>query len=165
QRDGSGAFGSTQATVLALKALASRGGASRIAQDGELSLSVGGQQVTRLAFRAGATGTLVLTLPEPEKVLKPGANRVRIGITGKNRLPATLSWAYRSLEPIGDEACPVRLSTSLDRTQAIEGQHVRLTVRLENTADSGQSVAVAVIGLPAGLSLPEGSPQLAASQR
>src|SRR5262249_12789578 len=36
---------------------------------------------------------------------------------------------------------------------------------LENTANSGQSVAVAVIGLPAGLSLSEDSPQLVASQR
>src|SRR5206468_3777540 len=95
----------------------------------------------------------------------PGANSVRIEITGKNRLPATLSWAYRSLEPVHDAACPVRLSTSLDRTQAVEGQRVRLTVGLENTADSGQSVAVAVVGLPAGLSLPEAAPQLAASQR
>ncbi|MBI1913693.1 MAG: hypothetical protein HYS12_02895 [Planctomycetes bacterium] len=156
QRDGFGAFGSTQATVLALKALASHSrGVSRVTEDGELLLSVEGQRVARLAFKAGATGPLVLTLPEPEKVLKPGANRVRIDITGKNRLPATLSWAYRSLEPVHDEACPVRLSTSLDRTQAVEGQRVRLTVRLENTAASGQSVAVAVVGLPAGLSLPD----------
>jgi hypothetical protein len=162
QRDGSGAFGSTQATVLALKALASRGAASRAVEDGELSLSVGGQRVARLAFKARTTGPLVLTIPEPEKVLKPGANSVRLEITGKNRLPATLSWSYHSLVPVHDEACSVRLSTSLDRTQAEEGQRVQLTVRLENTADGGQSVAVAVVGLPAGLSLSESLPQLSA---
>ena len=71
----------------------------------------------------------------------------------------------------GSHACTAaipamsRLSTSLDRTQALEGQRVKLTVRLENTSDSGQGVAVAVVGLPAGLSLPEDSAQRTASKQ
>ena len=41
-----------------------------------------------------------------------------------------------------------------------EGETVRLTVTLENVSGKGQGMAVAIIGLPAGLTLPEDFKQL-----
>ena len=41
-----------------------------------------------------------------------------------------------------------------------EGESARLTVKLENVSGKGQGMAVAVIGLPAGLKLPEDFKQL-----
>ncbi len=48
-------------------------------------------------------------------------------------------------------ACPVRLSTRLERNQVAWGQSVALTAELANATDASQPMTVAVLGLPAGL--------------
>jgi len=83
-----------------------------------------------------------------------------VRITGKNNFPYTLTWSYQTLQPASAEGCAVRLATKLDRAAADEGESVHLTVTLENVKDQGQGMAVAVVGLPAGLSLPEDMKQL-----
>jgi hypothetical protein len=99
-------------------------------------------------------------MPDPEKYLKPGANSVKVRITGKNNFPYTLTWSYQTVKPVSAEGCAVRLTTKLDRDSANEGEVVHLTATLQNVQDHGQGMAVAIIGLPAGLSLPEDMKQL-----
>src|SRR5207247_4242360 len=55
---------------------------------------------------------------------------------------------------------PGGLTTVLDRKEASEGETARLTVQVENKSGRGQGMTVAVIGLPAGLTLPEDMKQL-----
>jgi len=161
QRGGYGGFGSTQSTILALKALIAFANANKkTVESGALRLSVGNQIVANLDFAAGAQEALLLTMPDAEKQLKAGKNTVGIEITGKNIFPYTLSWSYQTLKPANPSDYPVRLQTRLDRAQASEGEPVHLTVIVENTQDKGQGMAVAIIGLPAGLTLPEDMKQL-----
>jgi hypothetical protein len=161
QRGGFGGFGSTQSTILALKALIAHARANKKAPEaGELTLSVGDVPVGGLKFPAGAQDVLTVEMPDPEKVLKPGPNTVRVRMTGKNSFPYTLTWSYQTQTPVSAEGCAVRLTTKLDRDAATEGQVVHLKVTLENLKDQGQGMAVAIIGLPAGLSLPEDLKQL-----
>jgi hypothetical protein len=161
QRGGYGGFGSTQSTILALKALIEYTRENkRTAAAGELHLFVGGQEAARLAFPAGAAEALTLDVPGAESCLKPGNNEVRVEITGKNVFPYTLSWTYQTLRPASAEDCPVRLETALAKADAAEGENVRLTATVKNVADKGQSMAVAVIGLPGGMTLPEDFKQL-----
>jgi hypothetical protein len=161
QRGGYGGFGGSQSTVLALKALIAHTKATKQnSEAGTLRLVAGKEVTARLDFPAGASDTLTLPLPEPDKNLKPGKNRVRMEITGKNQFPYTLSWSYRTLKPASGENIPVRMSTKLDRDSAVEGETVHLTVKVENTQDKGQGMAIAIIGLPAGLTLPEDMKQL-----
>jgi hypothetical protein len=161
QRGGFGGFGSTQATILALKALIAFTRANKKTPEaGELSLLVGGQRVGQRQFPAGAQDVLAIELPEPEKHLKAGKNDLRVEITGKNTFPYTLSWSYQTLKPPSAAGCAVRLTTQLDRQTASEGDTVHLNVVLENVTERGQGMAVAIIGLPAGLSLPEDLKQL-----
>jgi len=161
QRGGYGGFGSTQSTILALKALIAHARANKkTAEPGELTLSVGDVSVGHLKFAAGAQDVLSIEMPDPEKYLKPGANKVGVRITGKNNFPYTLTWSYQTLKPASAEGCAVRLATKLDRELANEGDAVHLTVTLENVMDQGQGMAVAIIGLPAGLSLPVDFKQL-----
>jgi hypothetical protein len=161
QRGGYGGFGSTQSTILALKALIAHTRANKkTPQAGELKLFVGETQVAAREFPAGASEVLTLELPEAEKHLKAGKNKLRVDITGKNVFPMTLSWSYQTLQPVSAEGCPVRLHTSLARREANEGDAVRLTVRLENVSGKGQGMAVAIVGLPGGMSLPEDLKQL-----
>jgi hypothetical protein len=162
QRGGYGGFGSTQSTVLALKALIAFAKANKkTAEAGELRLVVNDAAAERLDFAAGVQDALTLTLREPEKHLKAGKNSVRVEITGaKNVFPCTVALTYRTLTPPSADNAAVRLGTKLDRQTAGEGETVHLTVTVENTQDKGQGMAVAIVGLPAGLTLPEDLKQL-----
>jgi anti-sigma factor RsiW len=161
QRGGYGGFGSTQATILTLKALIAYTRANKkTAEAGTLRMFVGEQEVAKLDFSAGAADALTLAVPNAEEVLKPGKNKVRVEITGKNVFPYTLTWSYQTLQPASADNCPVRLETSLARTEVKEGDSVRMTVKVANVSGKGQGMAVAIVGLPGGLGLPEDMKQL-----
>lgn len=161
QRGGYGGFGSTQSTILALKALILYTKANKKTPEaGELHLFVGDKQVAALPFAAGSTEPLTLSVPNAETILKPGKNAVRVEITGKNVFPYTLSWSYRTRQPASAGNCPVKLSAKLDRSDARESETVRLRVRVENVSGKGQGMTVAILGLPGGLIVPEDMKQL-----
>jgi hypothetical protein len=161
QRGGFGGFGSTQSTILALKALIAYTKANKKTPEaGELTLYVGDKKVGGLKFEAGASEALTVNMEDVEENLKPGENKVRVEITGKNVFPYTLSWTYNTLKPASAEKAPVKLETSLAKTEVSEGDGVRLTVKVENVSGQGQGMAVAVVGLPGGLTIPEDLKQL-----
>ncbi len=161
QRGGYGGFGSTQSTILALKALILYTKANkRTPEAGEVHLFAGDKQVVALPFAAGASEPLTLNVPDAETTLKPGKNTVRVEITGKNVFPYTLTWSYQTRQPASADKCPVKLTAKLDRTQARESETVRLNVRVENASGKGQGMAVAILGLPGGLAIPEDMKQL-----
>jgi anti-sigma factor RsiW len=161
QRGGYGGFGSTQSTILALKALIAYTKANKKTPEaGELTLYVGDKKVGGLKFAAGASEALTVNMEDVEANLKPGENAVRVEITGKNVFPYTLSWSYNTLKPASAEKAPVKLETTLAKTEVSEGDGVRLTVKVENVSGQGQGMAVAVVGLPGGLTIPEDLKQL-----
>jgi hypothetical protein len=162
QRGGFGGFGSTQSTILALKALIAHAKANkRTPEAGELRLFVGDLQVAQKSFPAGVDHPLHLDVPEPEKLLKAGDNLLRVEITGKNNVfPHTLSWLCRTLKPDTVAGCPVELTTSLPKADLTEGDTTRLTAKVKNASGAPQGMAVAIVGLPAGLIVPEDLKQL-----
>ncbi|MGL4552040.1 MAG: alpha-2-macroglobulin family protein, partial [Gemmataceae bacterium] len=162
QRQGGGSFGSTQSTVLALKALLAHSRlAPRVVKEGELKLFVGETEVAKARVPANAEGAITLEVPAPEAVLKAGANKVRVEMTpATNVMPHTVGWSYRVVKPTADAAPLVKLTTKLSKAEVKEGETVRLLVRVENVSGEAQGMATAVIGLPAGLALPENLEQL-----
>ncbi|MCI0464749.1 MAG: hypothetical protein L0Z62_48110 [Gemmataceae bacterium] len=159
QRGGFGGFGSTQSTILALKALiAFTSENKKIAEADTLILYVNDKEVSRKDLPAGTRDGLVVSLPD-ESALQPGKNKVRVEMS-KNTLPYTLTWSYRTLKPANPEGCPVHLTTRLDVTKATEGETVRLTATVKNQSGKGQGMAVAILGLPGGLIVPEDHKQL-----
>jgi hypothetical protein len=162
QRGGYGGFGSTQSTILALKALiAFTRENRRTAAAGELRLYVndGKAPVAVTAFPAGTQDALVVSLPKEDQ-LRPGKNTVRVEMTGKNAFPYTLTWSYNTDQPDNAKNAPVHLEAKLDRAAAVEGGTVRLSATVENRSGKAQGMAVAVLGLPGGLALPEDLKQL-----
>jgi hypothetical protein len=161
QRGGFGGFGSTQSTILALKALIAYAKANKkTAEAGDLIVYLGDKEVARQHFPAGAEEAVTLGLKDAEKLLKPRKNSLRVEVTGKNVFPYTATWSYRTIKPASAENCPVKLTTHLDRESASEGETVGLNVQVENKSGKGQGMTVAIIGLPAGLTLPEDMKQL-----
>jgi uncharacterized protein YfaS (alpha-2-macroglobulin family) len=161
QRGGYGGFGSTQSTILALKALIAYAKANKeTAEAGDLIVYLADKEIARKHFPAGTDEAVTLELKDAEKLLQPGKNSLRVEVTGKNTFPYTATWSYRTLKPASADKCPVQLSTRLERDTANEGETVRLTLQVENKSGKGQGMAVAVVGLPAGLTLPEDMKQL-----
>jgi hypothetical protein len=161
QRGGYGGFGSTQSTILSLKALIAFTRVNKkTAEAGALDYHVNGRAAGKLLFAAGVTDALVFDVSDPEKYLKPGKNLVRVDVTGNNVFPYTLTWSYQTIKPASAEGCAVKLATTLDRAEAKEGETVHLSAVIENIQDKGQGMAVAIVGLPAGLTLPEDLKQL-----
>lgn len=180
QRRGSGSFGGTQATILALKAmLAYHERQPKAMQGGELQLyvrtnqqpivNIGGpiqgqdeiQGAARATFSPRSLDPITLSLRDLRN-MQPGKNMVQLSVSGNNVLPYTLTWSYRTLKPISDPKAPVKITTKLAADKAKEGQTVKLTATIENASGKGQGMTVAVIGLPGGLAIPEDAGQLKA---
>ncbi|HYV38766.1 MAG TPA: alpha-2-macroglobulin, partial [Gemmataceae bacterium] len=154
QRGGFGGYGSTQSTVLALKALVGfTRDNKRTAESGELKLIVNGREAAVKTFTAGVQDPIVIELPD-DKSLTPDDNAITLEITGKNVFPYTLTWSYMALTPANKETCPVKLETRTLSTKANEGESIRITAILSNVSGQDQGMAVAIIGLPGGCMLP-----------
>lgn len=161
QRGGSGAFGSTQSTILALKALIAYTRANKqMAEAGELTLYVGEKPVGRAPFSAETTGELTIAVPDVEKALHAGKNDVRVEISGRNSYPYTLAWSYRTVQPPSADGCPVQLATRLAKSELNEGDATQMHVSLKNISGQGHGMTVAILGIPAGLRLPDDMKQL-----
>jgi hypothetical protein len=161
RRTAFGAFGASQATILTLKVLTEFARANRKPSEaGRVAVRVGGTEVGSAAFNTESPEPVVVAIPNAEKLLRPGANAVAVECTGKESYPFTVSWAANARKPDSDPACVVKLSASLDTPELAEGRTARLSVRVENTSAAEQGMAVAVVGLPAGLKLPPDAKQL-----
>lgn len=149
-REGSGGFGSTQATILALKALVEHSKANRkTLAAGTLIVKRDDLQIGQHAFSAGRQETIVIDGLEAS--LKPGENRLTVSLSGDNKMPYAVDVNYRTRKPSSHESCPLRLVTRLAQPQVKAGETVAMRAELTNTSDEGQPMTIAVLGLPAGL--------------
>ncbi len=173
QRSGTGGFGATQSTVLALKALLAFAAQNQKAiQPADLRVEItrggNGQVISREArLSPGMREAVTLQLKEnaaddkQESLLVRGANQLDVRLTdGNNRLPFVLTWSYRTRKPVNSGIAPVQLDAHLDKPEVTEGTTVKLHVDVANKSGEDQGMAVAVIGLPAGLALPDDFRQL-----
>lgn len=149
-RQPGGGFGSTQGTILALKALVAYSQKKpTLLKPGLLTIRHGGETLAEREFNTGERR--MLTLRGLEAKLKPGENRLSLSLTGENRLPYSLAVRYRTNDPENDDSSPIRLSTSLANHEIKAGETVALSAKIRNTTDQGQPMTVAILGIPAGL--------------
>ena len=150
-RRGMGAFGSTQATILGLKALiAYMSTQARQHVGGTVTLYINGQPAGTRTYESSAREPIVLAGLAP--YLKPGQNHLELSHSGHWALPFSLAIDYRSLQPATSPRATIDLSTQLERTQMKLGESVRLRVVLTNKSDRGQPMTLARVQLPGGLS-------------
>src|SRR4030095_5469523 len=146
-----GGFGATQATILALRALVEHARASkRTATDHDIALKVNGNFVAKSHIAAGSPGAIVFER-EVLDALVPGENRIEFTTTGAETLPWALSVRYHAVVPATDPDCAIGVETKLAADSFAEGKTVRLDVTLTNRRNEGVPMALARVGLPAGL--------------
>jgi len=151
-RNSYGGFGSTQGTVLALKALTEYAAASKKTEEaGTLQCFVDGKLVASKHYEAGAKGTI--EFKGLEKYLKEGKHKIKVQYKGtKTALPYTMAINYNTTLPKSSEQCNVDVAASLNTKSCKVGETVRLTTEVKNKHDKGMPMTMAVVGIPSGLS-------------
>jgi len=149
-RGGYGRWGSTQATILGLRAMLAYARASRKTKHpGAITLRIRGRSAGRVRYKAGHRKPLVFA--SLGKRFAQGRNRLEILKRGKGNLPYSVAVSYRSTVPATSAKSVVALSTNLARTKVKMGETVRLTVTVKNKTGKGQPMTLARVGFPGGL--------------
>jgi hypothetical protein len=151
-RRGFGAWGATQATVLALKALTTYAAArGRERTSGAVTLYVNGNKVATRSYEP--EDREALTFSGFGEQLRSGQNRIELRHSGNGTLPFSLGVDYRASTPASSPQATVELATALERTQVKLGESVRLNVTVRNKTDQGQPMTLARVEIPGGLRL------------
>jgi hypothetical protein len=146
-----GRYGSTQSTVLALRAIVAYDRArARPKAPGSLRLLVDGRAVgAPVSFDRDTQGTL--QLPDIAGQLQPGSHQVQVAMTGGAPMPYSLAVQYHALTPDSSPASPVGLEVALTRTTVVEGELVDARATIVNRRREPVPTPVAIVGLPGGL--------------
>ena len=160
-RLGSGGFGSTQATVLALKALVAMSGHSQTRGGGMLEVRLVDEVVgsASLPNQAGSGAAVEIRGlgPKLESVLEEtGELSLELLSRGTRNLSYTIDVACNVSAPSSSEQCPVELSASFTGESAKDqpvqvGTVLGVSARLQNKTAQGQPMTVAIVGLPGGV--------------
>ncbi len=146
-------YGSTQSTVLALKALTAFADYS-VEAKGESILVV---QVDGRRVQETAVSTKMLQnikIPHLEQYFANDHPHIEVFFEkGKAVLPFDIEIKYASRQPRNTPGAPLALHTTLSRPAMERGEVVRLTAVLENTTAAPLASPMLVVGIPAGLSL------------
>jgi hypothetical protein len=152
ERSGYGAFGSTQGTILALKALTEYAKFSKhTSEDGTIEFYVDGRKVAEKSYKAGDKEAIVID--GLAQYIKAGKHDLKVKYVGvKNPLPYSIAVSYNTFLPNSSKDCKVSIETKLFSNTIKTGETVRLSATLTNTTKEGLPSTMAIIGIPAGLS-------------
>jgi TonB-dependent SusC/RagA subfamily outer membrane receptor len=133
-------YGSTQATVLALNAVVQYSKlVGEIPKDSYVNFNLN-NKVTEPG------GDL-------QPVLKEGDNTFTVSYTNeKKTIPYNLEVSYYTFTPPNSSKAELKLSTKLANSKAKVGETVRMEIEVKNDRSVLQPMAIAKIGIPAGLS-------------
>jgi uncharacterized protein YfaS (alpha-2-macroglobulin family) len=150
-------YGSTQATVLALKALTAHAQQFKKSIGGTVALFVNGKKAGEQTLTADQSSPIAFN--DLAAFLKTGNNEVSVKFTGGEALPYDLSIQYSTRQPQSSAACKLDLQTRLAEKERSTnnnqrmGATVRLTTVLSNRSKEAVPNPIALVGIPAGLSL------------
>jgi hypothetical protein len=146
-----GRYGSTQSTVLALRAIIAYDKArAHPTAAGRVQLFVDGQSIGQaIPFDAGSTGAI--KLPDFSAQMTPGEHAVELRMTDGSSLPYAVSVSFNSVTPASAKGCPLTMTTTLADQQVAEGAATEARVTLTNRSAETLPTPIAIVGLPGGL--------------
>ncbi|MFK7790964.1 MAG: alpha-2-macroglobulin family protein, partial [Phycisphaeraceae bacterium] len=159
ERCKSGRFGSTQSTVLALKAIVEYDKArSTPKAPGSLVVLVDGKQVGEpVAFNEETKGAI--HLPQLASHLTPGKHTIAVQMTGGSKMPYSIAVDYFANTPASSDECKLRIETMLpqavlkkgDIPVVQEGETTEGIVKVTSASKDGLPTPLAIVGIPGGL--------------
>ncbi len=148
-----GGFGSTQATILALKALTGYARFNRSSPGGgRIALSYHNNLINSVDYTMKSKDEI--RIDSLEKYQEQGLQSFTVKYENTdNPLPYSLDFSWTSRTPASSPECKVDLTTSISKENAIMGELVRISAILSNKTGKGLPMTIAVVGIPSGLSL------------
>lgn len=146
-----GRYGSTQSTVLALRAIVDYDKQrARPKAPGKVRVFVDGQSIGDwAAFDPTTTGAI--KLPDLSELLPPGEHKIELRMEGGAAMPYSVAVKYNALTPASDKDCKLSINTQLSQNKLVEGSAVEAKVIVVNKTKDVLPTPVAIIGLPGGL--------------
>jgi alpha-2-macroglobulin-like protein len=146
-----GRFGSTQSTILALRAIVAYDQSrARPKAPGSVQLLRDGQPVgLPVEFTADTQGPIVL--PDAAAGLQPGKHQLQVKMTGGSQMPYSVAVKYNRLKPNSSEACKLHLQTKLRDTRIEEASVTETEVTVVNRSNETVPTPLAIVGIPGGL--------------
>jgi len=146
-----GRYGSTQSTVLALKAIVEYDKSrAKPKAPGSLQLVVDGRPVGEpVAFTKETQGAI--ELPDMAASLAPGKHEIQLKMQGGSEMPYSVAVRYNTLKPASAEKCRVHLEVKLRDALIDEGAVTEAHVVMVNRTGEPIPTPVAIIGIPGGL--------------
>ncbi len=146
-----GRFGSTQSTILALRAIVQYDRQRATPKSpGALQLFVDGQKVgAPVRFNADTHG--VLELPNAVHLMTKGTHSIRVEMSDGSSMPYTVALNYHSTKPDSSASCDLEIATLLRTTKIKEGEVTEIATQVVNRSDKTVPNAVAIVGVPGGL--------------
>ena len=151
-RSGDGAFGSSQGTIMALKALTNYAKFSKKTQEnGTIEIYIDKRKVKEISYLAGETKAI--EIDSLEEFLAIGKHKIQVQFKGcENPLPYSISVKWNTSMPNSDARCPVSINCKIESNKAKVGETIRLQTTLNNTSIEGLPFTIAIVGIPSGLS-------------
>lgn len=153
-RSGYGGFGSTQGTILALKALTEYAKFSQqTSESGTVNVSLDGTLIASKSYAAGEREAIEVDGLE-QSIPTDGKNHtVTIDLAGSEHpLPHSMLVSWNTTLPSSSESTKVSLRTGLSQHSVRMGETVRLKATLTNVTSDGLPMTIAIVGIPGGLS-------------
>ncbi|MBP6744919.1 A-macroglobulin complement component [bacterium] len=146
-----GRYGSTQSTVLALRAIVTYDKLrAKPKAPGKVRLYVDGQSIGDWAdFTPATTGAI--KLPDLSELLTPGDHKLELRMEGGAPMPYSMAVNYNAIKPASSDQCKLDLKVSLAQTKLTEGNATEANVTVINKEKAVVPTPVAIIGLPGGL--------------
>jgi hypothetical protein len=147
-----GRYGSTQSTVLALRAVVAYDKAhARPKAPGTLRVFVDGQPVgAPVRFTPDDQG--VLRLPDISEQLTAGTRKIELRMeNGGGDMPYSIAIDYNALTPASSKESAVAVQVALNRNEVSEGDLVQARALVSNKTGQRLPTVVAIVGLPGGL--------------
>ena len=152
-RSGYGSFSSTQATILALKAITEYSSYLKsIAKPGILTVVVNNEKVAETHYSGSETKAIVVSGFEDK--LKIGSNKIIISFDSTAKaLPYSALVRWNTALPNNSSDVQVKMEAELMKSIVNVGDINRLKVKIKNITNSTLPNTMAIIGIPAGLSV------------
>jgi uncharacterized protein YfaS (alpha-2-macroglobulin family) len=146
-----GRFGSTQSTILALRAIVTYDKLrSHPKAPGAVQVTVDGHPMgAAAAFDEKSQGAI--KLQDISEMLSPGKHTIALTMEKGASMPFSVSVKYNTLKPLNSPDCKVSLETRLNDTEVTEGSLTEAMVTVVNKAKETIPTPIAIIGIPGGL--------------
>ncbi len=145
-----GRYGSTQSTVLALRAIVEYDKSrARPKAAGRVAVLVDGKQIGD-AVPFDPDSQEAIELPDIGAALTPGAHEVVLKMVDGAAMPYSIAVEYHDETPSADPDCAVDLAVALRNAELAEGEITEAVVTVANRRNEALPMTVAIIGLPGG---------------